>query len=45
MNPFRTDLIKIIRGYLLEADELTKKVNIEAYELNIYSTHLKFIQF
>jgi hypothetical protein len=40
LDPFRTDLIKIIRDYLLEGKESTKKMEIETYKLNIYSAHL-----
>jgi hypothetical protein len=44
LDPFRTDLIKIIRGYLLDGEESTKTMGIEAKKLNIYSTHLIFIR-
>jgi hypothetical protein len=40
----RTDLIKIIRGYLLDGEESTKTMGIETNRLNIYSTHLIFIR-
>ena len=40
----RTDLTKIIRGYLLEGEESTKSVRIEASKLNINSAHLIFIR-
>jgi hypothetical protein len=40
LDPTRTDLIKIIRDYLLEGKESTKNVGVEAYKLNIYSAHL-----
>jgi hypothetical protein len=40
LDPIRTDLIKIIRGYLLEGGESTKGMEIEPYKLNIYSAHL-----
>jgi hypothetical protein len=43
LDPFRTDLIKIIRDYLLEGEESTKNMEIETYKLNIYSEHLIFI--
>ena len=43
LDPFRTDLIKIIRGYLLEGKESTKKIEIETHELNTYSAHLIYI--
>jgi hypothetical protein len=35
-----TDLIKIIRGYLLEGTESTNNIKTELYKLNVYSTHL-----
>ena len=40
LDPSRTDLINIIRCYLLEGKESTKSIEIEAYKLNIYSAHL-----
>ncbi len=40
LDPIRTDVIKVIRGYLLEGEESTKGIEIEAYKLNIYSGHL-----
>jgi hypothetical protein len=36
LGPSFTDLIKVIRGYL-EDEESTRKMEIEAYKLNIYS--------
>ena len=39
-TPFRTDLIQIIHGYLLEGKESTKKIKFEPHKLNIYSRHL-----
>jgi peptide subunit release factor RF-3 len=39
LDPFRANLIEIIRGYLLEGEESTKNMEIEAYKLNIYSAH------
>ena len=44
LDPLRTDLIEIIRGYLLEGEESTKNMEIENYKLNIYSAHLFFIR-
>jgi hypothetical protein len=44
LDPFRTDLIRIIRGYLLEGEESTKSMEVEAYELNIYGAYLIFIR-
>ena len=43
LDPFRTDLIKIIRGFFLEGEESLKNMEIEAYKLNIYGAHLSFI--
>jgi len=40
LDPFRTDLRKIIRGYLLEGEESTKSMEIEPYKLNIYCAYL-----
>jgi len=40
LDPFRTDLIKIIRRYLLEGEESTMNMEIEIYKLNIYRAHL-----
>jgi hypothetical protein len=42
LDPHRTELIKIIRGYLLEGEESTKNMEIETCKLNIYSAHLIF---
>jgi hypothetical protein len=39
LNPFHTDLIKIIRGYLLEGEESTRGIQAELYKLNIYSKY------
>ena len=44
LDPFRANLIEIIRGYLLEGEESTKNMEIEAYKLNIYSAHLIFVR-
>jgi hypothetical protein len=44
LDPFRTDLIKIIHGYLLEGEKSTKNMEIEPYKLNTYSAHLIFIR-
>jgi len=35
LDPFRTDLIKIIHGYLLEGEESTKKIKFQPHKLNI----------
>jgi hypothetical protein len=39
----RTDLIKIIRGFLLEGEWAAKNIEIEPYKLNIHSTHFIFV--
>jgi hypothetical protein len=44
LDPFRTDLMKIIRDCLLEGEESTKNMDVEAYKLNIYSAHLIFVR-
>jgi hypothetical protein len=43
LDPFHTNVMKIIRGYLLEGTQSTENVKIEPYKLNIYGTHLIFI--
>ena len=43
LDPFHTDLIKIIRGCLLEGLESKKGVKAELYKLNIYSKYLIFV--
>jgi hypothetical protein len=35
-----TDLMKIIRDYLLEGTQLTKGIKTELYKLNVYGMHL-----
>jgi hypothetical protein len=45
MDLSHTDLINIIRGYLLEGTESTNNVKPELYKLNVYSTHLFHIYF
>jgi len=35
LDPYRTDLIKIICGYLLEGEQSTKSIKIEPHKLNI----------
>jgi hypothetical protein len=39
-DPVHTDLIKIIRGYLLEGTDSTKGIKAELHKLNVYGTHL-----
>jgi hypothetical protein len=40
LDPFHTDMIKIIRGYLLEGNKSTRGIKAELYKLNIYSKYL-----
>ena len=40
LDLFHTDLVKIIRGYLLDGTKLKEDMKIEPYELNVYSMHL-----
>jgi hypothetical protein len=39
LNPYHTDLIKIVRGYLLEGLESKQGIKAELYKLNIYSKY------
>jgi hypothetical protein len=41
--PFHTDLIKIVRGYLLEGTKSTMGIKAELYKLNIYSKYSIFV--
>jgi hypothetical protein len=43
LNPVHGSLLEIIRGYLLEGTQSTKKIKTELYKLNVYGTHLIFI--
>jgi hypothetical protein len=43
LDPFDTDLIKIIRGYLLEVFQSTTGIKAELYKLNVYSKYLIFV--
>ena len=43
LDPFNTDLIKIIRGYLLEGLESKRGIKAELYKLNIYSKYWIFV--
>ena len=43
LDPFHTDLIRIIRGYLLEGFQSTTGIKVELYKLNIYSKYLIFV--
>ena len=42
LDLFQTDLIKIIRGYLLEGKDSTKSIKVELHKLNVYGTHLQY---
>jgi hypothetical protein len=43
LDPSRTEIIKIIRDYLLEGEESKRNMEIEACKLNIYSAHVIFV--
>jgi hypothetical protein len=43
LDPVRTDLLKIIRGYLLEGTQSMNHVRAELYKLNVYGIHPIFI--
>jgi hypothetical protein len=43
LDPSSTDLIKIIRGYLLEGLQSEKGIKAELYKLNIYGKYLIFV--
>ncbi len=34
--PEHTDLVKVLRGHLLEGTDSTRKLKIELYKLNLY---------
>ena len=36
----QTDLMKLIRGYLLEGTDSTEGIKAELYKLNVYGTHI-----
>ena len=40
LDPLHTDLIKIVRGYLLEGSESKRDIKVELYKLNIYGKYL-----
>ena len=40
MDPYRTDLIRISCGYLLEGEQSTKGIKIEPHKLSIYGAPL-----
>jgi hypothetical protein len=41
--PAQTNLIKIIRGSLLEGTQSTESIVVELHKLNVYGTHAVFI--
>jgi hypothetical protein len=43
LDPSNTDLMKIVRGYLLEGLNSQKGIKAELYKLNVYGTHLIFV--
>jgi hypothetical protein len=43
LNLFHTDLLKIIRGDLLEGTQSTISIKAELYKLNVYGMHIIFI--
>ncbi len=43
LDPFHTNLIKIIRGYLLEGSKSKRDIKVELYKLNICSKYLIFV--
>jgi hypothetical protein len=44
LDPFHTDLIKIVRGYLLEGPKSKRDIKVELYKLNIYGKYLIFVR-
>jgi hypothetical protein len=45
--PHNTDLVKIVRDYLLEGSQSTRKIKAELYKLNLYSmphSHLEELE-
>jgi len=43
LHPAQTDLMKIIRGSLLEGTQSTESIVVELHKLNVYGTHAIFI--
>jgi hypothetical protein len=43
LDPSNTDLIKIVRGYLLEGLESKRDIKVELYKLNIYGKYFVFL--
>ena len=42
--PYHTDLIKIVRNYLLEGTDSAREIKVELYKLNVYSMRLIHIR-
>jgi hypothetical protein len=40
LDPFHTDVMKIIRECLLEGTHSTRTIKTELYKLNVYGMHL-----
>jgi hypothetical protein len=38
--PDQTDLVKILRNYLLEGTDSTRPIKVELYKLNVHSMRL-----
>ena len=43
LDPVQTDLMKIIRGHLLEGTQSRDHIIVKLHKLNVYSTHAIFI--
>ena len=43
--PVHTDLLKIIRGYLLEGTQSMNNIKAELYKLNVYGVYSIFVYF
>jgi hypothetical protein len=42
LTPDHTDLVKIVRNYLLEGTDTSRQIKVELYMLNVYSMCLVF---
>jgi hypothetical protein len=40
LTPDHTDLVKIVRNYLLEGTDSSRQIKVELYKLNVYSMRL-----
>ncbi len=43
LDPVHTDLLKIIRDYLLEGGQSKNNIKVELYKLNVYGMHSIFV--